>query len=393
MTITHGFFASNDVEKPTTYTQVQYARERALTIMNGIHDGIGNNFTVSASDPTAMSVVVGSGAVHAQGYWMESDAETTLQIAAADENYPRIDRVVIRVDIVANLEVSFAVLTGIASSAPTVPELTQTSAIYEIPLAQVSVAAGVTSVTAAAITDERDYRDTQNLIHHPVVYKSPAGVQSRIAYDNAGSFWMARNATYNPSTNSWTQDNTAQSSTAVRLNAGGSIELLFCESGKSTISWKSLDFSGNKAGDIKLTACASAPSGWLICNGSAVSRTTYSALFAAIGTTYGSGNGSTTFNLPNLSGRFALGVSSGHARGTNGGAETVTLTVDQIPSHNHTGSFDYVSGSDYATGNYVGKSGYKGKNYTQTVSIGNTGGGQAHNNMPPYLSLNYIIKY
>lgn len=237
MTITHGFFASNDVENPTTYTQVQYARERALTIMNGIHDGIGSNFTVSASDPTAMSVVVGSGAVHAQGYWMESDAETTLQIAAADENYPRIDRVVIRVDIVANLEVSFAVLTGIASSSPTVPELTQTSAIYEIPLAQVSVAAGVTSVTAAAITDERDYRDTQNLIHHPVVYKSPAGVQSRIAYDNAGSFWMARNATYNPSTNSWTQDNTAQSSTAVRLNAGGSIELLFCESGNETIEW------------------------------------------------------------------------------------------------------------------------------------------------------------
>ncbi len=387
MTITHGFFASNDVENPTTYTQVQYARERALTIMNGIHDGIGNNFTVSASDPTAMSVVVGSGAVHAQGYWMESDAETTLQIDAADENYPRIDRVVIRVDIVANLEVSFAVLTGIASSAPTVPELTQTSAIYEIPLAQVSVAAGVTSVTSAAITDERDYRDTQNLIHHPVVYKSSAGVQSRIAYDNDGNFWMARNATYNPSTDSWTQDNTAQSSTAVRLNAGGSIELLFCESGNETISWNNKE-PGVSIGDIKITACATAPSGWLICDGSAVSRTTYSGLFAAIGTTYGVGNGSTTFNLPDLRGRFALGVSSGHALATKGGAETVTLTVDQIPSHSHTVSISHYSQSS-GNGSVDKKSGTSSATFTTS----NTGGGQAHNNMPPYLSLNYIIKY
>ena len=385
MTITHGFFASNDVENPTTYTQVQYARERALTIMNGIHDGIGANFAVSASDPTAMSVVVGSGAVHAQGYWMESDAETTLQIAAADENYPRIDRVVIRVDIVANLEVSFAVLTGIASSSPAVPQLTQTSAIYELPLAQVAVAAGVTSVTSAAITDERDYRDTQNLIHHPVVYKSPAGVESRIVYDNDGDFWMARNATYDPSTDSWTQDNTDQTSTAVCLNAGGGIELLFCESGNETISWSPKD-PGNNAGDIKLTACSTAPAGWLLCDGSAVSRTTYSTLFAAIGTIFGSGNGSSTFNLPDMRGRFALGVSSSYAFGSTGGAAAVTLTINEMPAHTHTGGVS-VNGYSYSS--------IQSSAATTAVgaSTGSTGGGKPHNNMPPYLSLNYIIKY
>ena len=385
MTITHGFFASNDVENPTTYTQVQYARERALTIMNGIHDGIGANFAVSASDPTAMSVVVGSGAVHAQGYWMESDAETTLQIAAADENYPRIDRVVIRVDIVANLEVSFAVLTGIASSSPAVPQLTQTSAIYELPLAQVAVAAGVTSVTSAAITDERDYRDTQNLIHHPVVYKSPAGVESRIVYDNDGDFWMARNATYDPSTDSWTQDNTDQTSTAVCLNAGGGIELLFCESGNETIDWINNDPS-NAVGDIKMTACSTAPAGWLICNGSAISRTTYSRLFAAIGTTYGVGNGSTTFNLPNLQTRFPVGVGTGYALGSTGGAETVTLTLQQIPSHAHT---IYATSGSSSGGSLA--MGWSGSDRSTTTY--SSGGGQSHENRPPYIALNFIIKY
>ena len=128
--------------------------------------------------------------------------------------------------------------------------------------------------------------------------------------------------------------------------------------------------------------------GWLLCDGSAVSRTTYSTLFAAIGTTFGSGNGSTTFNLPDLRGRFALGVSSGHALATKGGAETVTLTVDQIPSHSHTVSISHYSQSS-GNGSVDKKSGTSSATFTTS----NTGGGQAHNNMPPYLSLNYIIKY
>jgi microcystin-dependent protein len=76
--------------------------------------------------------------------------------------------------------------------------------------------------------------------------------------------------------------------------------------------------------------------GYLQCDGSAVSRTTYATLFALFGTTFGPGNGSTTFNLPDLRGRVPMGTSSSYTLGTNGGDEEVNLTVGQLPPHNHT---------------------------------------------------------
>ena len=78
-----------------------------------------------------------------------------------------------------------------------------------------------------------------------------------------------------------------------------------------------------------------APEGYLFCDGSAVSRTTYATLFGVIGTTFGAGDGSTTFNVPDLGGRVPLGVSSTHLLGSTGGSETVTLTESELPSHVH----------------------------------------------------------
>lgn len=89
------------------------------------------------------------------------------------------------------------------------------------------------------------------------------------------------------------------------------------------------------AGIISLYAGAVAPSGYLVCDGSAVSRAAYSTLFEAIGTTYGSGDGSTTFNLPDLSGRVAIGASSSHAIGTSGGEETHELADGELSAHTH----------------------------------------------------------
>lgn len=89
------------------------------------------------------------------------------------------------------------------------------------------------------------------------------------------------------------------------------------------------------AGIIMPFAGTVAPQGYLLCDGSAVSRTTYATLFAVIGTTFGTGDGSTTFNVPDLSGRVPLGVSQAHALGTTGGSETVTLTESELPSHVH----------------------------------------------------------
>lgn len=89
------------------------------------------------------------------------------------------------------------------------------------------------------------------------------------------------------------------------------------------------------AGAILPYGGSTAPTGYLLCDGSQVSRTTYATLFGVIGTTYGAGNGSTTFTLPDLRGRFPLGTDGTHARGTMGGSATTTLVEANLASHSH----------------------------------------------------------
>lgn len=146
-------------------------------------------------------------------------------------------------------------------------------------------------------------------------------------------------------------------------------------------------------------AGSSAPTGWLLCYGQAVSRTTYADLFAITSTTYGVGDGSTTFNLPDMRGNMPLGkddmggvsrdrVTHANADTLGGeeGAETHTLVTGEIPSHTHTTAMD-TSGA-YSAGSYI-----EGSNSTDGNSTTNaTGGDGAHENMSPYMALNYIIK-
>ena len=165
-------------------------------------------------------------------------------------------------------------------------------------------------------------------------------------------------------------------------------------------------------GTIVPFAGTTIPSGYMACDGSAISRTTYAELYNAIGTTYGSGNGTSTFNLPDLNGRFLLGLNSSHALASTGGAETVTLTKEQIPSHNHTASLNndgshthlfWFGGANGGNGGQIacgnGRWGQdKGGDISSGghnhggITVGNTGGGQAHENMPPFLATYYIIK-
>ena len=150
-------------------------------------------------------------------------------------------------------------------------------------------------------------------------------------------------------------------------------------------------------------AGSAAPSGWLLCDGSAISRTTYAALFSAIGTTYGTGDGSTTFNVPDMRGRVAVGKDNmggtaasrmttagsgvdGLTLGANGGAQTHTLTTAQIPAHTHnTGTT--ISGRNTSAGG--GETiVYAGATYAGT----SVGGDGAHNNTQPSIVLNSIIR-
>ena len=123
-----------------------------------------------------------------------------------------------------------------------------------------------------------------------------------------------------------------------RLGLGASGTAL--TAGSATASWVQTVASGI----VAPFAGASAPTGWLVCDGSAVSRTTYAALFSAIGTNWGAGDNSTTFNLPDLRARAPIGVNpasggnsalSTRTLGTNGGSESVTLTSNNLPAHTH----------------------------------------------------------
>lgn len=169
------------------------------------------------------------------------------------------------------------------------------------------------------------------------------------------------------------------------------------------------ELQGEPAGMIAPYAGASAPAGWLLCQGQAVSRTTYAALFAVTGTTYGTGDGSTTFNLPNLQGRVPVGLQSSdtdfNTRGKTGGAKTHTLTTAQIPAHKHdlnqTGRQSHtIAWGDAGANvhwNTIASSGPPPSNNLTTrqgtwVDTMNTGGGQAHPNLQPYLVVNYIIR-
>lgn len=160
-------------------------------------------------------------------------------------------------------------------------------------------------------------------------------------------------------------------------------------------------------GAIKLYGGSTAPEGYMFCDGSAISRTEYATLFSVIGTTYGSGDGSTTFNLPDFRGRVPVGLDSSDTDfdtlGETGGEKEHLLTVTEMPSHQHGEYVNSSSGSryPYALGNGGGSS-TSGNWFSSTNIFGNitgpqvltgaTGGGQAHNNVQPYIVLNYIIK-
>jgi microcystin-dependent protein len=184
-----------------------------------------------------------------------------------------------------------------------------------------------------------------------------------------------------------------------------------------------------------------APAGWLNCDGSAVSRSTYAALYAAIGTEWGAGDGSTTFNVPDTRSRTIVGAGSStssglttRALGATGGEETHALTVAELATHNHGvadpthnhggvtgqenqnhthgagGGLQFVIGVGNEQNGVLGPTSGNGVTFTAAttteetahnhnipaggtgITTQNTGSGTGHNNMQPYVGLPYIIK-
>ena len=153
-------------------------------------------------------------------------------------------------------------------------------------------------------------------------------------------------------------------------------------------------------GEIRMFGGNFAPAGWAFCDGSLLPISENETLFQLIGTTYG-GDGQTTFALPDLRGRIPVHVGPGFTLGEQGGAETVTLTVQQLPVHSH--AANAVSGSANSSaspGNNTTWGGVtSGNPYTDQPgdvtmnpgSIGLSGGSQPHDNFMPYLCVNFIL--
>jgi microcystin-dependent protein len=204
------------------------------------------------------------------------------------------------------------------------------------------------------------------------------------------------------------------------LPAGMVVEALFSTADDCFVAQGVVGLNAAPPGIIAPYAGSTAPTGWLLCFGQNVSRTTFAALFAALGTTYGAGDGSTTFGLPDLRGRAIAGKDdmggtaasrltsgasgiAGATLGASGGAETHTLTKAQMPLHGHPFRASYTSTSNAGSSTTGGLMTNTASANTQPAftgapsnnqgqQIGGEGGGQAHPNVQPTLILNFIIK-
>jgi len=175
-------------------------------------------------------------------------------------------------------------------------------------------------------------------------------------------------------------------------------------------------------GEVRFIAISTAPRGWLPCDGAPVSRTTYAALFAAIAAVYGPGDGSTTFNVPDLRGRTPVGAGQGsglimRTAGTRWGVEAVVLSMPQMPAHAHNGatggSGSTLNHRHFANPNswfqitnltaglspdggaqpgwfpntYAATTGDANANLDHVHTIPSNGGNEAHDNTPPSLAI------
>lgn len=316
-----------------------------------------DNFAPHAQPTPNMTVALDAGHLFNGATLTEVATQSTGTITAPVSN-PRIDRIVI--DRVSG---AVSVVTGTEAASPSPPAIPAGKA----PVAQVLLQTSSIVIANSMLTDERDL--------------GALGLASG-AYTTVGTA-----ATQNVGTSA---------GNVVQLDSGGRLP---------AVDGSQLTGLGAvPSGVVVPFAGSSAPTGWLLCYGQAVSRTTYAVLFGAIGTTFGAGDGSTTFNLPDLRGRVAAGVDNmggtaanritsggsgiaGTTLGATGGAETVTLTVAQMPSHSHSYNAGASSSATMPNCTPIGTS-----SPPSGQTTGKAGGGGAHNNMPPAMMLNFIIR-
>ena len=273
-------------------------------------------------------VVVQAGRALVYGTWYENSVNFSVTVPSP-ASATRIDRLVLRKDW-ALQTVRITRIPGVEGGG--IPALVQTlGSQWDIPLAHFTIA---TNGTLSSFVDDREYVPTSLIITYPI-------------QGNQGGTGLSNPTAYEVVIGGTTNGGNLQQVSGV----GTSGQVLTSGGAGVAPSWSNPAATVPSGAISMFAAITTPPSGWLFCDGAAVSRTTYSALFSAISTTYGSGDGSTTFNVPDLRGRFAMGadnfnsaagaanrITSSAAIANTSGEDTHLLSSTEtgVASHSHT---------------------------------------------------------
>lgn len=340
---------TNAIYDAVPCTQDNCGRMFASFLSDGYVSDYGSELEVVQAVPVSMKVLILDGRARILGrYYSQPNTDGyELPISSNTTGSARIDRVVLRLDIGTTYQISARVIEGTTSA----PTLTRSSTVWEISLAQITVASGAATITDSVIIDERDDYSVCGIAGVKPFKFSETTVDANIAL---GGYKAINIGT--PSA-----DGDAANLTYFNTKLVGG---KFGPAPTMILPWIS----------------ATPPAGWLLCNGQSLSTAAYPGLFAQMGYTFGGSGGS--FNLPNPAGRMMLGATS--SLGVTSGANTVTLDTTTIPSHAHPkcGAITILSpGSGGGTEAISATSG----------NTANAGGGGAHNNLQPYITLKWIV--
>ena len=372
-----------DATYDRTYNASDFARYFKQFVSNGVYADTSSALQVVTDN--SMNVRISTGACFIEGYmgYIEDTYETVA--ISASTGLPRIDRVVARLDL-DNRKIDIQVIKGTSASTPVAPDLTRAGGIYDLCLANITVGANIATITTSAIEDTRG---------NGTLCGYCAGIIEQLDLSTATNQYTAM-------WQEWFETIKGKLSEDQATNLYNMIQ---------TVQSNVDNMVTVPIGAVQQFAGSTAPDKYLMCDGTAYSRTTYATLFNTIGTTYGSGDGSTTFNVPNLQGRVIVGQNASDTDTTNsfatlgatGGEKTHQLTIAEMPSHTHTqNAHKHLIGAQNITysGSYLASTSYgktDGTNvprYSQSVTATNqnTGGNGAHNNVQPYIVMNYIIR-
>ena len=342
---------------------------------NGVFALPADGLMVQAKEGMAVTVKAGTCFINGYMGWLEQDK--ALQIEACSETFARIDRVVARYDAVQR-SIDLYVSKGTPAASPAPPDITQQAQgdIYELALADILVNRNASALRQADITDLRLNEAVCGVVASPVTHLETG----------------AANAQLTDAFNQWFEGIKGQLSEDAAGNLQNQID---AHTGDAAIH--------AMTGSIQLWAGRTQPAGWLLCNGQAVSRTTYANLFSVLGTAYGQGDGSTTFNVPDVTGRVPVGADNTYPLAGKGGAADgqFTLSEEAYAKIAITGGIEpgifgafYVSKPEPETEARFFHGGEL-ESPSGTFQYGTPLGGHtdAGSLMQPYIAQHYIIKY